>query len=75
MGCLAPALNLLWPLFDPHSQNIIPDFLHEGNSDKTITGSNFLKPINFRGIKHNDGAATASSLCMKLPPQFFLMDR
>ncbi|GLJ53710.1 hypothetical protein SUGI_1146020 [Cryptomeria japonica] len=40
----ATALTHLWPSSDPHSQSIIPDFLHEGNSDKTITGS--ILPLN-----------------------------
>ncbi|GLJ18615.1 hypothetical protein SUGI_0331540 [Cryptomeria japonica] len=37
-----PALSQLWPSSDPHSENIIPNFLHEGNSDQTVTGCIYL---------------------------------
>ncbi|GLJ18616.1 hypothetical protein SUGI_0331570 [Cryptomeria japonica] len=39
-----PALSQLWPSPEAkaHTQNIILNFLHEGNSDKTITGCIYL---------------------------------
>ncbi|KAH9331640.1 hypothetical protein KI387_003748, partial [Taxus chinensis] len=39
-----PALSDLWPFAVPqaHSQNIIPGFLHEGNSEKRIRGCIYL---------------------------------
>ncbi|XP_057823299.2 WAT1-related protein At5g47470 [Cryptomeria japonica] len=37
-----PSLSQLWPSSDPNSENIIPNFLHESNSDKIITGCIYL---------------------------------
>ena len=40
-----PSISQLWPSSDPPSKKIIPNFLHEGNLDKTITGCIYLLTV------------------------------